>query len=167
MREWVRVSLEAARSMESDPEAWKANLDQAKNLQDETWRMAAEAVDRQPRPQYAALVLTPINDWIELTSKRLAMSSRRLPSVVLVALVILSLAGSILAGFSLARRPARSLPHMLLFAGVVALLLYLIIDMSYPRSGLIRADSTDDAMLRLYASMTSNAPPPTTRSGHP
>ena len=58
-------------------------------------------------------------------------------------MIVLSLAGAVLAGFNAGRRPRRSLAHMVVFAAVIAMLLYLTVDLTLPRSGLIRADAAD------------------------
>ena len=94
---------------------------------------------------------------MDLSAARLAMNNRGLPVLVFIALIVLSLAGAVLAGFSAARRPRRSLLHMIVFAGVISMLLYLTVDLTLPRSGLIRADPADNALRRLYANMAAES----------
>lgn len=158
MREWVRLVLEFVPSGHdrNSPE-WTEQFNKADQLQRETWQLAMEAVDRQPKPQYAALVLSPIDQWIDLSTARIEMSNRGLPFMVFVALIALSIGGALLAGYNSANRPNRRPMHMLLFASVISMLIYLTVDLSLPRSGLIRTDSADSAMRRLYELMTTES----------
>ncbi len=49
--------------------------------------------------------------------------------------------------------PARNWLHMVAFAATVTLAVYVIIDLEYPRLGLIRVDSFDQALVELRAKM--------------
>jgi hypothetical protein len=163
MREWLKIVLDF---IPTDPDfnspVFKERISRAEQLQQQAWHLALESADRQAKPQYAALVLNPIDQWIDLSASRLAMNNRGLPAIVLVALIILALAGAVLAGFNAGRRPRRSVPHMIVFAGVISMLLYLTVDLTLPRSGLIRTDQADNALKRLYANMVAE-PPGTTK----
>ncbi len=168
MRDWVKLYLEiVSKPPEEDSAEFKARLVQAHILEDQAWQAAVAAVDRSPRPQYANLVLSPINDWIDLTSTRVEMSDRGLPPLVMPTLIALAIAGAMLAGFGMAKQQARNPLHILLFAGTIAFSLFVIIDMSHPRSGLVRLDAADRAMKQLYASMTTDVPAPSTNTINP
>jgi hypothetical protein len=66
----------------------------------------------------------------------------------------LALAGALLAGYGMAGGRARSWLHMVGFAAVLAGAVYVIIDLEYPRLGLIRVDAFDKALVELRDSMT-------------
>jgi len=168
MQDWVKLYLETVSlPPEEDSSEFKARLTQAQSLQNQAWQAAVAAVDRSNRPQYAILVLSPINDWIDLTSTRVEMSDRGLPPLVMPTLIALAIAGAVLAGFGMAKQQARNPLHILLFAGTIAFSLYVIIDMSHPRSGLIRLDAADNAMRQLYQSMTAEVPTPGSTTMNP
>ena len=57
------------------------------------------------------------------------------------------------AGYGMAESRRRSWIHMVGFAAVTALTVYVIIDMEYPRFGLIRVDEVDEVLVRLRQSM--------------
>ena len=78
--------------------------------------------------------------------------------MLILQLIVLSLAAAVLAGFHAARHTRRSLLHMIVFAGVIAMLLYLMVDLMLPRSGLIRVKRADNAMKGLYENMLSESP---------
>lgn len=107
------------------------------------------------------LLLPPINDWIDLSSTRLAMNHRGPPPLSIPTLIAIALVGSLLVGFNMGRSPTRSWLHVLAFAGVIAFSVYIIIDLNHHRAGLIRIDSADEAMVQLQASMGPSARPTT------
>ena len=92
------------------------------------------------------MVLSPLNDWMDLSTTRLELSHRGAPPMVLPTLVVLSILGAVLAGFNMAKHRARSFLHILAFAGSLSCCLYVIMDMEHPRAGLIRIDAADHAM---------------------
>jgi hypothetical protein len=75
------------------------------------------------------------------------------PMVIFAMLFGLALAASLLAGYSMTGSRVRSWFHMLGFALVMAVAVYVILDIEYPRLGLIRVDAFDQAMIDLRESM--------------
>jgi hypothetical protein len=62
-------------------------------------------------------------------------------------------AASLLAGYGMTGSKMRSWFHMVGFALVVAVSVYVILDLEYPRLGLIRVDAFDQALVDLRESM--------------
>jgi hypothetical protein len=65
----------------------------------------------------------------------------------------LALASALLAGYGMAGAKARSWLHMLGFAAAMAVSVYVILDLEFPRLGLIRVDAFDQALVELRESM--------------
>ncbi len=168
MKQWCKLSLEIPQlSAENDQAKLAAALDTANRLQNEAWQLAVDASQRHPQPQFALLVLPPMNDWIDLTTTRLEMRNRDLPPLVMPTLMAMSIVAAVLAGFGMAKRPTRNLLHMFAFAGVVAFSIYVILDLNEPRSGVIRIDAADNSMRQLYLSMQEAPNPTTTKTENP
>jgi hypothetical protein len=66
---------------------------------------------------------------------------------------LLVLLSALMAGFGMAKAKRQSLLHLLGFATVIALSVYLILDLEFPRLGLLRIDAFDRALIELRASM--------------
>lgn len=165
MKEWVRLSLELSSSgFDQHSPGFAAGLQRGAELQNEAWQAAVKAVDESQKPAYAGVILSPINDWIDLTTTRVEMVNRGAPPFVLPTLVALSVAASVLAGHTMAKRKKRSLLHIVAFAGAIAFSVFVINDLNAPRAGFIRIDAADHAMQQLYESMT--LPSPTTAASH-
>lgn len=154
---WLDLALTTKR-FSGDPGRFHDAIAEANRLQDQAWRLAVSAVERKQQPALSAFVLGPLNEWIDLTTTRLAMEQLGLPPMVLLTLAALSLVGSVLAGLSMQRRGGRAALHMLAFAGAIAFPIYVILDLNQPRAGLITVDAMDETMRQLRRTI---APPVT------
>jgi hypothetical protein len=82
------------------------------------------------------------------------MAARMHPPMVIFALLIaLGLACSLLAGFAMAGGRQRPWTHAISFAATIAITVYVILDLEYPRLGLIRVDAADRVLVELRESM--------------
>jgi hypothetical protein len=137
-----------------DPDAAKAELAHSTKLQEEIWRQALAASQMQGAPPSAAMLLLPaLNQMIDITTTRTMAAQLHPPMVVFAMLFGLALAGALLAGYGMAGGRARSWLHMFGFAAVLAGAVYVIIDLEYPRLGLIRVDAFDKALVELRNGM--------------
>jgi hypothetical protein len=137
-----------------DVGAAKEELARSNTLQGELWRQAVAASRAEGAPAAAPILLLPaLNAMIDITTTRTMASLMHPPTVVFVMLFGLALAASLLAGYGMTGSRVRSWFHMLGFALVVAFAVYVIMDMEYPRLGLIRVDAFDQALVDLRESM--------------
>jgi hypothetical protein len=70
-----------------------------------------------------------------------------------VTLVLLALTSSLIAGFRIGDTDKRPWPHTLVFAAALTLTVYTIIDLEFPRVGIIRVDRYDQALVNQRKSM--------------
>ena len=99
------------------------------------------------------LLLPALNAMIDITTTRTMATLMHPPAVVFVMLFGLALAASLLAGYGMTGSKVRSWFHMLGFALVVAVSVYVILDIEYPRLGLIQVNAFDQALVDLRQSM--------------
>jgi hypothetical protein len=86
---------------------------------------------------------------IDITTSR-TMAARMHPPVIIFAmLVALALAAALLAGHAMSKAKTRSWTHVVAMAAAMAVALYVILEIEYPRLGLIRVDSFDEALVDL------------------
>lgn len=158
MRRWLTIA-ENLSAYAGDKQRFGEAIDEAERAHEDAWRRAV-AVTAQQEAATRSFVLAPLNEWIDLTTERLAMDQLGLPPMVLPTLVVLALLASLLVGFGFAHR--RSLLHATVFAGAVAFSVYIILDLSEPRAGLIRVDAMDRVMRELRTSLEGRAAGATT-----
>lgn len=126
---------------------------EALRLQGVIWEQAVAAVPRAPLPSAPMLVVPPINEMIDLTTTRSMAARLHPPGVVYLMLFVLAFAGALMAGFGTAENRVRSWLHELGFAAIFAVTVFVIIDLEYPRRGLIRIHAADQVLLDLRAQM--------------
>ena len=137
-----------------DVAAAKESLAKANELQSQIWRQAVVASQAKGAAPAAPILLLPaLNAMIDITTTRTMATQMHPPVVVFVMLFGLALAASLLAGFGMTGGKVRSWFHMLGFALVMAIAIYVILDIEYPRLGLIRVDAFDQALIDLRESM--------------
>jgi hypothetical protein len=122
----------------------------AQTIQGEIWNLAlAASAGTQP----ARMLLTPaLNDMFDIASTRMAAMQMHPPGVIFGLLFALALLSAVLAGYSAAGKP-RDWIRILVFASTLAGAVYVILDLEYPRLGLIRVDSFDHVLIDVRQSM--------------
>ena len=99
------------------------------------------------------LLLPALNDMFDITTTRTMAMQAHAPATIYVMLGLLVLAGSLLAGYSMASGRTRSWFHPFAFALIMSLAIYVILDFEFPRVGLIRLDSFDQILMDVRQSM--------------
>ncbi len=136
-----------------DTDTVEAEAHRARALQHEIWSQAVVACQEAAFSSTSSLVMSSVNEMIDIATTRDVAREYHPPTMVFLLLGLLLLICSLLAGFGTAAYKGRSLVHMLGFAAVLAITVYVILDYEYPRMGLIRVDSTDRALIELRRRM--------------
>jgi hypothetical protein len=151
-RSYVDAELEFSRRM-GEPSAAQAALSQSLELQEQIWRRAVQVAKTERSQPWATALLAPINEMFDLANNRALATRQHPPLAVYVLLGAMVLASALLAGFGMAGARKQSPLHLLSFATIMSLAVYLILDLEFPRLGLVRIDSFDRALIELRASM--------------
>jgi hypothetical protein len=131
-----------------------AGLAQSAALQNEIWKQAVAAMKLPGASPQATMLLVPaLNEMIDITATRQTATRNHPPNVIFVLLGVLALIGALLVGYGTSANKDRSWFHQVTFALVIALSIYVIVDLEYPRLGLIKVDSADQALVDVGASM--------------
>jgi hypothetical protein len=139
----------------------KESLAKANELQMEIWRQAVAGSRAEGASPAAPVLLLPaLNAMIDITTTRTMATQMHPPAVVFVMLFGLALAASLLAGYGMIGSNLRSWFHMFGFALAMAIAVYVILDLEYPRLGLIRVDTFDQALIDLRESMNRDIETP-------
>ena len=143
---YVRSRADAY-ALSDNREEFRQALRRSAVIQQEIWTLSVEG-GRQPdaAPGANVLLLPALNNMIDITTTRAMAMRIHTPAAVYLVLWLSALAASLLAGHSMAQRDRRWL-DVLTFALVVTLTLYVLIDLEYPRLGLVRIDSFDALLL--------------------
>ena len=126
----------------------------SQQLQSRIWTLAVTASQHAgAAPQSAMLLLPALNEMFDITTTQHMATQNHPPAVVFLLLLVLSLIGSLLIGYEMAANRARSWLHHVAFATIMALAMYVIVDLEFPRLGLIRVNNADLVLKELQQSM--------------
>jgi hypothetical protein len=134
-----------------DVAAAMAEFQNSQRLQSEIWSQAIAAA--QPSHTATVVLVPALNEMFDITTTRTLTTRIHPPPVIFVMLYVLALVCAALAGYSMAQSPSRDWLHTAAFAMVIGLAFYVILDIEYPRLGLIRITALDQAMVDLRNSM--------------
>jgi hypothetical protein len=152
-RNYVDARIATYRAL-PDLEAARRELARSQDLQREIWAQAV-AASRMPesRPEAELLVIPALNQMFDITTVRLVATQLHPPLIIYIMLVALALASALLAGYQSAGASDVDWVHKIGFAGIVALTVYVILDIEYPRLGWVRLDAIDQVIVNVRAGM--------------
>ncbi len=138
--------------------AWEA-LDRSRRLRQELWSDAVAATQAagSPAPQ---LILPTLNNAFEVATTRAAVIYAHPPVALYAMLIGLALVAAFLVGNAMGARGSRDGLHMVAYAGVLAVVIFVIVDLEFPRLGFIRVDDSDRVLIELRQTMAGDVDTP-------
>ena len=135
----------------------KAALDEAarsESLQGEIWTQAVAAVQLpKARPEAGWLIMPALNEMFDISTTRFAATEMHPPIIIYVMLVALALVAALLAGYQSAGEKGYAWIHKIAFATIVSATVYVILEIEYPRFGVVRLDAIDHLLVDVRARM--------------
>ncbi len=128
-------------------------METATELQKDIWKLSVNATRVATNPQAAMLLLPALNAMFDIANTRAMATQLHPPPIIFILLATLALVCSLIAGFGMAEGKTRSWIHIVAFALVLTVTVYVIVDMEYPRMGLIQIESFDQALVDVRANM--------------
>ena len=148
-RHYVDSRLETYRRL---PDMVPAEMEMAnsKKIQEEVWTVAVAAT-RLPdsHPSSGLLLLPALNNMIDISTTRTMALQLHPPRIIYALLFGLGLICSLLAGFRMSSGQQRSWLHILGFTVLTVIIVYVMLDVEYPRAGLIHLESADQPLVNL------------------
>jgi hypothetical protein len=140
LRRYVDARLEIYRDLR-EAETATSDVARVKVLRHEIWAAAVAAC--RESPQTTRSVLPAFSAMFAIGTTRTIGLQTHQHTVVFAMLAVVMLACSLLAGFSVGEETDRSWLHVVCFAAVLTVALYVILDLEYPRLGIVRIDWMD------------------------
>ena len=153
MRAYVDSRIATYRAL-PDIAAARVELDRSRGLQNDIWSQAVGVLhDGKAGTATELLVLTALNDMFNYTTTRAASTLIHPPAIIYWMLIALGVAAAILAGYQTAGEKDYDWPHKIGFAAMIALTVYVIFDIEYPRLGFVRIDAIDRVLVDVREGM--------------
>jgi hypothetical protein len=152
-RRYIDSRIETYRRLPNMAAA-EMEMAESKKVQEEVWNHAVAAtVLPDSNPSSGLLLLSAINNMIDIATTRTMALQIHPPRIIYALLFGLGLICSLLAGFRMSSGQHRSWLHILGFAVLTVTIVYVMLDVEYPRAGLIRLESADQLLVNLRAHM--------------
>jgi len=119
--------------------------------QDSIWRQAVAAAPRCLSPHAAVLLLDALNAMFDAGTRHRAAFNAHTPVAILILLLLVAIFAAVLAGHDMVGQGRFNWLHIIVFASVVSLTIWVIYDLEMPRYGLIRVDNYDQTLRDLRA----------------
>jgi len=147
LQDYTRSRIEIpARSRDGWNEEMLAEADR---LHGRIWRAASTGVAR--RPELSLVILTPVNEVIDVHSLRVNASIKHVPGLVLALLVACSLLSVAVIGYGCGIGGRRRWLLTLSLVLVIGSSLWITVDLDHPRQGLLQLDDAPLKMLKFPA----------------
>jgi hypothetical protein len=151
-RQYLDSRLETYRRP-PDSAAAAAEWGRSVKLQRDIWVQGIAGAQASATTAAAILFLPAVNQMIDITTERLMATRMHPPPIVFAMLAVMAFIAALLAGYQMAGGRGRSWLHTIGFAAVIASTVYVILDIEYPRDGLIRVDAVDKVLIDLRHDM--------------
>lgn len=146
----ARIALYTMLHYTDAPAAETARVEQ---LQDSIWRSTLTATRAQADDTGELLLLPSLNQMLDITTTRAAITRAHPPAVIYVVLSLHALVCALIAGYGIGMHTRRSLVHMVAFAVATAFSMWMILELEFPRRGFVRLDPTDRLLHELRVEM--------------
>jgi multidrug transporter EmrE-like cation transporter len=151
-RAYTDARLETYRAI-PNMERVREQLTIAGKLQEKLWAKGVAACEKGASPAVTSLMIAALNEVFDVATLRTAAADLHVPTIVMAMLFVIAMGCALLAGFDMSAAKGRSIMHYLGFALLIAFAVFVILDMEYPRLGLIRLDGFDRYMEGARAAM--------------
>ena len=152
-RRYVDSRLETYRRL-PNMQAAAMEMAKSKKLQEEIWVEAVAATRlANAHPDAGKLLLPALNNMIDIATTRTMALQIHPPRIIYALLFSLGLICSLLAGYRMASGQHRSWLHIFGFTVITVIIVYVILDVEYPRTGLIRLETADQLLVQVRESM--------------
>jgi len=152
-RRYVDSRLDTYRRL-PDMQSAEKEMAKSKKIQEEIWTDAVAAtLLPDSHPDAGKLLLPALNSMIDISTTRRMALQLHPPRVVHALLFGLGLICSLLAGYRMAIGRNRSWLHIFGFTLITVVVVYVLLDVEYPRSGLIRLEASDQMLVEVRESM--------------
>jgi hypothetical protein len=152
-RAYLDARLDFYKNLGLDREKASQELVLSQKLQGKIWAESIAAAKETNSTAVLTLVVNSLNEMIDITTTRFVALQTHPPVAMYVTLLLLALGSSVIAGFGMGDSDKRSWLHTLVFSLALTLTVYTIIDLEFPRAGIIRVDRYDQALVDQRNSM--------------
>lgn len=152
LRGYLDALLVAYTKPDESSEEARARVDLTR-AQNDLWAKSVAASLTEGGEKARMLLLPSVNEMFDAADKEQLTGQVHPPLAIYWLLAIAALAAALFGGYSIASGATRNWFHVLGVSATIAIAMYVILELEFPRNGLIRVDPIDNSLVTLRASM--------------
>ncbi len=125
----------------------------SQDLQSEIWTKSVAAAKRSDTATASMLLLPALNAMFDITTVRTAATEDHPPIEIFLMLALIALASAGMAGYQLVGTQRPSTKHIIGYVLILSISIYVILDLEFPRLGVIRVDRFDHYLVDVRSTM--------------
>ena len=137
LRQYLDVRIQEGRIDATEPGLHESRLDQAKLMEAQLWNHAVRAAELDGSPVTSGLFIQSLNELIDTSCTRNAALNRHVPEIVLFLMFATIVLTTATLGYASGIAGHRVTFAAFVLVVLIALVVFLIIDLDRPRRGLI------------------------------
>jgi hypothetical protein len=122
-------------------------------IQGQLWAHAVAACVDQRGERARMLLLPALTQMFDSVDQERFARRMHPPAIVFIMLVLTALAGALFAGYGMASGERRNWIYIIGIAGTISVATYVIVELEFPRLGVVRVDAFDQALVELRETM--------------
>jgi len=164
LRQYLDVRIQEGRVDSTEPELHESLLHQAKLMEAQLWNHAVRAAELDGSVVTSGFFIQSLNELIDTSGTRNAALNRHVPEIVLFLMFATIVLTTATLGYASGLAGHRVTLAAFVLVMLIALVVYLIIDLARPRRGIIQV--SQDSMLSLQQTIAV-APKDSAQPGSP
>jgi len=118
-------------------------VERSLGLQKKLWGSVANACKSTDKILACQMIIPSINNMFDIANTRVESTQIHPPEIIFILLFILAFISALFAGYNTASKTFLGSMHIVAYAAITAITIYIIIDMEYPRFGFVQVHSFD------------------------
>jgi hypothetical protein len=153
LRQYLGIRIQEGLVDATEPELHASLVSQAKLLEAQLWSQAVRAAKLDPNPVTSGLFIQSLNELIDTSGTRNAALNRHVPEFVLLVMFATIVLMTAMLGYASGIAGHRVTLAAFVLVILIALFVYLILDLDSPRRGVIQV--SHESMLSLEQAITA------------
>lgn len=152
MQQYLQSRLDIYQAKAHSPAA-QAAYQRSTELQNKIWTEATTAAQKSGNAVVLSLVSSSLNDMFDVTIMRLAATRSQPPRIITILLFVIAWISAFLAGYGMTDHIRIPWVQVIIFSATLAITVFMILDLEYPRLGLTRINSADRLLIETLHEM--------------
>jgi hypothetical protein len=137
----------------SDQQVLLETTPRLQRAETELWSSAVAACTTSTGDRVGTLLLPSLNEMFDAVDMERMARRIHPPIIIFLMLGVAAMATALLAGYGMSSGPARNWIYNVGIAATISIAAYVIIELEFPRIGLVRVSPMDEVLVELRATM--------------